>query len=375
MFLFLFFSIELILKLLKVEYPIFQKHDEITGFSLLPNTKGIWNREGYGLVEINSKGLRDIEHKLKKNKDTFRIAILGDSFAEARSLNIEDTFWFKLQPNLNGCRINNFKSIETINFGVTEFSTTQQYLTLKHKVWEYDPDLILLAFYSGNDIQDNSKKLAIKKYRPFFNLDENKVVLDQSFKETKPYILLESYFGRIFLQISKYSRISQLLRELYVRAYFKNISKKIDNEKNENISLFNEYSFDQDDWKEAWDITERILLMINNEIKNNKTDFYIVTLSTPIQVHPNQEVRNMFKKKFNVTDIDYADNRIRSFSQKNEIKVINIAKIMREYAVNNNVFFHGFSNTQLGTGHWNKEGHNFASNLISQTLCKDIFNN
>ena len=48
---------------------------------------------------------------------------------------------------------------------------------------------------------------------------------------------------------------------------------------------------------------------------------------------------------------------------------------MREYALNNNVFFHGFSNTQLGTGHWNKEGHNFASNLISQTLCKDIFNN
>ena len=171
MFLFLLFSIELILKLLKVEYPIFQKHDEITGFSLLPNTRGIWNREGYGLVEINSKGLRDIEHKLKKNKDTFRIAILGDSFAESRSLNLEDTFWYKLQPNLNGCRINNFKSIETINFGVTEFSTTQQYLTLKYKVWEYDPDLILLAFYSGNDIQDNSKKLAIKKYRPFFILD------------------------------------------------------------------------------------------------------------------------------------------------------------------------------------------------------------
>ena len=177
------------------------------------------------------------------------------------------------------------------------------------------------------------------------------------------------------MQISKYSRISQLLRELYVRAYFKNISKKIDNEKNKNLSLFNEYSFDQDDWKEAWDITERILLMINNEIKNNKTDFYIVTLSTPIQVHPDQEVRNIFKKKFNVTDIDYADTRIKSFSQKNEIKVIDIAKIMREYAVNNNVFFHGFSNTQLGTGHWNKEGHNFASNLISQTLCEDIFNN
>ena len=33
----LIFSIELVLRLLNIEYPIFQKHDEIKGFSLLVN--------------------------------------------------------------------------------------------------------------------------------------------------------------------------------------------------------------------------------------------------------------------------------------------------------------------------------------------------
>jgi hypothetical protein len=38
------------------------------------------------------------------------------------------------------------------------------------------------------------------------------------------------------------------------------------------------------------------------------------------------------------------------------------------------VFF-GFSNIQESTNGLNKEGNDFAGNLISQTLCKDIFNN
>ena len=57
-----------------------------------------------------------------------------------------------------------------INFGVTEYGTTQQYLTLKNNVWEYNPDLVLLAFYSGNDISDNLKALSTKNYRPYFSL-------------------------------------------------------------------------------------------------------------------------------------------------------------------------------------------------------------
>ena len=58
-------------------------------------------------------------------------------------------------------------SIEVINFGVSEYGTTQ-YLTLKNHVWKYNPDLILLAFYSGNDISDNLKILSTKKYNYFF---------------------------------------------------------------------------------------------------------------------------------------------------------------------------------------------------------------
>ena len=80
---------------------------------------------------------------------------MGDSYAEARSVNIKDTFWFKLNKNLESCKsFRKGKKIEILNFGVSEYGTTQQYLTLKNH--GNDPDLVLLAFYS-NDISDNFK--------------------------------------------------------------------------------------------------------------------------------------------------------------------------------------------------------------------------
>ena len=81
------FIVEIFLRFAKIDYPIFQKHDYVAGFSLRPNTSGVWSREGNAFVKINSDGLRDVEHNVYKDSETLRIAILGDSFAEARSIN------------------------------------------------------------------------------------------------------------------------------------------------------------------------------------------------------------------------------------------------------------------------------------------------
>ena len=99
---------EFILRIAKIEYPIFQKHDERLGFSLRPNTSGKWTREGNALVKINSEGFRDFEHNIKKDKNIFRIAILGDSFAEARSINLEKNILVFNAKKLKKCEnINN----------------------------------------------------------------------------------------------------------------------------------------------------------------------------------------------------------------------------------------------------------------------------
>ena len=45
-FILIILCLEILLRILKIEYPIFQTHDPVRGFSLLPNSSGTWRREG-----------------------------------------------------------------------------------------------------------------------------------------------------------------------------------------------------------------------------------------------------------------------------------------------------------------------------------------
>lgn len=370
-FILIILCLEILLRILKIEYPIFQTHDPVRGFSLLPNSSGTWRREGEGIVKINSNGLRDIEHEILKPDNTLRIAILGDSFAEARSINIEDTFWYKLKKNLEPC--NNFhsgKDIEVINFGVSEYGTTQQYLTLKNNVWKYNPDFILLAFYSGNDISDNLKILSTKKYRPYFSFDRNNsIIIDRSFLNSEPYKILSSYTGQMFIHISQYSRISQLLRETYVQMYFKRKRDETTTSKNIFVTENNLYNPGNSIWDEAWILTEKIIKKINGDIIGKNKNFILVSLSTPEQVNPDKDEVKKFKRKNNINNLFYPEDRLQQLSKNNSIMYIPLAKKMSKIATNGDIFFHGFKNTKLGTGHWNKSGHNQASKLISEEIC------
>src|SRR3981081_3628890 len=77
--------------------------DQDLGFSLRPNAEGWWRKEGTTYVRINSQGLRDREHSFSKSANTIRIAVVGDSFAEAFQVPIEKTFWSLMERKLQEC--------------------------------------------------------------------------------------------------------------------------------------------------------------------------------------------------------------------------------------------------------------------------------
>ena len=242
-------------------------------------------------------------------------------------------------------------------------------MTLKNNVWKYDPDLVILAFYSENDVTDNLKELSNKKYRPYFKFKNNKLdEVDKSFLNSEPYKILSSIPGKIFLKISQYSRLSQLLREVYVQQYFKK-QKNNNYNKIKKTTLSNLYNPIDKVWSEAWATTENVILLINEEVKKNNKDFILVTLSNPIQVNKDLNKYNDFVKKNNINDIFYPENRLENFSRKNSIKFIKISEKMRKIAIEKNIYLHGFNNSKLGEGHWNLAGHNLASKLISEGIC------
>src|SRR5215471_15562007 len=107
---------ELGLRVAAISYPRFYEFDEYCGAVLRPNVAGWWTTEGRAFVRINSDGLRDVEHSISKPPGVFRIAILGDSYAEALQVPLEATFWTIMERQLNQRECFGGRRVEVLNF-------------------------------------------------------------------------------------------------------------------------------------------------------------------------------------------------------------------------------------------------------------------
>src|SRR4029078_3437886 len=111
-------------------YPSLYVVDETTGHVLRPGAEGWFREEGEAFIRINTDGWRDRPHSKQKPAGTMRIAILGDSYAEALQVPQESKFWSVLERELNACKAFGDVGIEVINFGVSGYGTAQELLVL-----------------------------------------------------------------------------------------------------------------------------------------------------------------------------------------------------------------------------------------------------
>lgn len=134
--------------------------DRTLGWRLEPNTRIINELpEAKILVETNSQGWRDVEHRFDKPAGTFRILVLGDSFMEGYSVALADSFARVLERTLDRPPAFGGRRVEAINLGVGGYSTLQETLAWRDTGVRYHPDLVVLAFYTNNDVAENSREL------------------------------------------------------------------------------------------------------------------------------------------------------------------------------------------------------------------------
>ena len=137
----------------------FWQPDPTLGTRLIPGARGWWTQEEHEFivpVQINTQGRRDLERPLQKPPGTQRILLLGDSFVEAMQVPIEQTFARQLEAALNR---SGAPPLEVISMGVSGYGTASQYLWYRDDGRAYQPDLVLLSFYPGNDVRNNSPTL------------------------------------------------------------------------------------------------------------------------------------------------------------------------------------------------------------------------
>ena len=330
--------------------------------------------EGFSEGYFNSHGFRDYERSYVTPSGTFRILVLGDSYVEAFQVALENSFPALLEKTLNENSTSH--KFEVLNLGQGGFGTSDEYMRYLNFGVRYHPDLVVLAFLTGNDFRNNSKFLSLEEVRPFFEFDKSgHLIFDRSVLDNyeKSFTLPK----KIFQFVKRHSYLASLVSErLYLLKYqlrvyqlgnmlAGNRSRRPDNKLDE-FSDLNIYRSDMDArWREAVAITKALLLKFKHSVEGNHERFLLVTLSNAEQL--DSQIQAGLREKYGLPfDFEQPDRIIEEFAKREHITYLKLMPMFRDYHLRTGKILHGPGSQE--SGHWNKLGHRLAAEKIFEFL-------
>ncbi len=369
--------IEGMLRILGWSHPVFARPDHDLGWSFRPGISGWSRHENTAYLQMNRYGFRGTNWPQQSQQGVVRIAMLGDSFLDSSNLADRDELTRVVERELKTCPALAGRSPEVLNFGVSGYGTGQQYRLLKERVAPFRPDLVVLAFYAGNDVPNNSRALSVEgqKSKPYFKETRSgELTLDNSFRDSFAFrkelasdwqrrLINNSYLLQALKQVvSGHPAVPSPLA-------FDNSSKGVPR------NLFGP-EFDalfspplNETWRSAWSVTEKLLLQMRDWSRKQGTGFGVVVIPDPIQVAPGSDWRSAIARKIKSDDLDYPVRRIVQFAARNDIPVRSLLDPLRAVDDRDNVFLYGFP-PKLARGHMNAAGNAVAGREIGNWLCE-----
>ncbi|MGQ0734888.1 MAG: SGNH/GDSL hydrolase family protein [Acidobacteriota bacterium] len=359
------------LRLAGVSYPRTVQRDPHLGTGYRPGITFRTTGEGGADVVINADGFRDRDYPIARSPGTVRIAVLGDSYVDATTVAAEDRFTDRLSLDLAAIAADG-RTVEVLNFGMAGYGTAQELLVLRHHVWKYAPDIVLLAFLPFNDIRNNYEPLERDDGRPYFVLQDKQLVLDDSFRTVPDRA--RSFPGRFAYWLADRMRFVQLAYE--VRRRWRRRQEAVDAAENAQALGFLEGGLaaaafvppPDEQWEQAWRVSEALIAQMHREVREKGARFLVVILTAGIQVDPDPVVRGRFQKTLGVDHLFYAERRIAELCAREAIPCLPLGEPLQAYATDTGTYVHGFPNTQMGRGHWNETGNAIASRLIARAI-------
>jgi hypothetical protein len=353
--------VEAVARLVGINEPPLVAPDEVRGWSLVSNRPGVTNR----------LGMRDRERTIAKSDGSVRIAILGDSMAEGIQVARADTFPAVLEMQLNQDETCfGGRPVEVLNFAVQGYGTAQQYLTLDRHVWPFDPDLVLLAAFPGNDIRDNSKALKGNLYLPFYHLKDGALALDTSFRSHWSY-----HLRAIGARIIQHSLLAQMINQ--VRGLLKaQIRANTDRQETLGAGL-GEAGIDNmvfldpppPEWAAAWDVTEALIARANADARARTVPFHLAVLGTAIEGNPDPATRAALAKAINMDDLSYPHRRLAKLAATEKFALLDLTEPVRAHATATQTCLYGEPGAPECTGHYTAAGHKVVAEQLAAHLC------
>jgi len=358
-----FLFLEMGVRIFSPESKRINQFHEVLGVTLIPNITFENQTEEFGLLshQTNSLGFVDSEHKFEKNEEIYRIVVLGDSWAEATQVSLDKTFRKILEKRLND--LNTDKKFEVISLGCTGYDTNEEYLSLEEIGFKYNPDLVILTTFAGNDIFYNSLLLSNEPGEPYFDLENG------SLKQVQ-YAKAISH-GELISLINKYFRSPRFLYKKFqlLKRGIDSLISQFSNwtDKEAVVGSLNPwyvYKRDYDfDWEKTWQITEALIEKMRDDSKKRNADFLLINIPSPFEINPElwNNVLNQYPSMKKLDwDLEKPNRIFKDFSKEKNIYYLDLFSSFREYVAK--------TGQELYDDHFNSNGHRLMAELIYNFL-------
>lgn len=308
-------------------------------------------------LRFNREGFRGPDFPYGRVEGTRRVAVIGDSMTVLVATEEERTWVSTLERMLS--EHSSDDRWKVLNFGVSSASTGQELVLYREVVSLYEPDIVILALFVGNDVTDNSRLLT-RAPRIYFDLADDGGVrrASNAVPISAPSTWLNRH-SRLYVWYRTVSTISKArVRLARNRLETRHLIFRTD---------------DPGDVAHAWDLTERLIRTFAAEVEANGSRFLLAVLPTGPQLYPDlwAEILAAAGDDSSHFDPEYPERRILSFCEAEGIACLTLLESLRAVAdkdaVGDDRLFY-----DNGRRHFNDEGNRLAAEIIYDFLGSGI---
>ena len=346
------------------------------GWTGIPNFAGsVSLPENTANLNFNTRGMHDSDHAPVPNPDTRRILMLGDSYVHAIQVNEAQTSHQVLEDYLNQREQAKY---EVISGGVTGWGTGQELLYYRKQGREFQPDLVLLMLFVGNDFENNlpGNVLTIDKincYAPYLAVCGGRLN-----PEPLPYApgisnlnngcstgqrMLIKGLGTLY----QYSRLYQQIEPLIISRRPRQIFGK--QYPNSFWALYIPTDKPEPALERAWQTTEGLIKQLRREVEADGAQFGVVFFTWSVIIDmsllPPEQLAAILQENpaFANAETGRPNRRLTEFLSAEKIPFLDLAPLIRQHQAEWDEPLH-----YVGDGHWTIEGNRFVAEILSQWI-------
>jgi hypothetical protein len=342
----------------------FWQPDPLLGSKLIPGITGWWTQEENEFkvpVQINAEGRRDLERPVQKPPGTYRVLLLGDSFVEAMQVPIEQTFARHLEAALTHA---GGPPVEVISMGVSGYGTASEYLWYRDYGRAYQADLVLLSFYAGNDVRNNSPTLEPWLRPQYDEAGELQRVISNSSGEGARGVLGKSHAYLYFRKqiVTRQPVLAERLSNLGLldRAAVRPVPMA------DGVPVdYYVYAADPPaEWRDAWVRTEHLLDELRDAVRADGARFAVLVVTSREQIYPGdwQQLLQTYPPMQHMTwDLNGPERRTLAWCERAGVPCVQLSPAFTARRDAARLHY-------LHDGHWTAAGHALAAQTVANFM-------